>query len=429
MSDAAESKIEINYSEYEGIIAAANKKREALLKTRNANQVEMPIRYLRQLAHFTTPASNFNMVSKAVAGMSSVERLLEKLGISFEDIAQTIDQPVDAVKAPLNGYLGSPLVMVDGEDAQALTPEVLEVGRQSAIRAFTELDWQQTLAFYRPSGILLEYSATDLTTVMLETAKRVGDKDFPIDGIIWPKVEHPDEMAWVCELLGNLEKEIGIKENTIRLEFLIESGWAVANMPELVKAARNRLAGLIWGIADYSADTNLPTIENNNPLCDHVRMEIVNLCGGLNVPAIDNMTLNYPVKGKDLSDADNKIKILGALKEVYDDSLHGINIGMSGKWVGHPLQLFMVMIAYGNAVGAHTIEKELKEVEEYEEAKKAGLGAAVIGGQMADRATDRHVRNRLRKAIALGMLDAKKGLDLGLISQTEFDELKSGHNH
>ena len=421
MSDAAE-KIEINYSAYESIIAAANKKREALLKTRNANQVEMPIRYLRQSAHFTTPASNFDMVAKAVAGMNSAERLLEKLGISFEDISQAIGQPVDAVKAPLKGYLGSPLVMVDGEDAQALTPEVLEIGRQNAIRAFTELDWQQTLAFYRPSGILLEYSATDLTTVMLETAKRAKG-NFPIDGIIWPKVEHPDEMAWVCELLGNLEREIGIPENSIRLEFLIESGWCVANMPEISKAARNRLAGLIWGIADYSADTNLPTIENNNPLCDHVRMEIVNLCGGLNVPAIDNMTLNYPVKGKGLSDADNKTKILGALKEVYDDAMHGINIGMSGKWVGHPLQLFMVMVAFGNAVGASTIEKELKEVEEYEEAKKSGLGAAMIGGQMADRATDRHVRNRLRKAIALGMLDARKGLDLSLISQKEFDEL------
>ncbi|MEW6775526.1 MAG: aldolase/citrate lyase family protein [Bdellovibrionota bacterium] len=419
-----ESKIKIDISKHKALIQEMNQKRKKLLKERNDCQADLPLRYLRQSAHFTTPASNFEMISKAVAGMASAERILTSLGISFEDIANTIGQPVDRVKAPLSGYLGSPLVMVDGEDAQALDPKVLELGRENAIRAFTELDWQQTLAFYRPSGILLEYSAFDLVTVFTETAKRVKKGDFPIHGIIWPKVEHPSEIEWVCELLAKIEKRIGLKENTIRLEFLIESGWGVANMPGLVRSSAERLAGLIWGIADYSADTNLPEIDNNNPVCDWVRMEIVNICGGVNVPAIDNMTLNYPVKGKNLSDADNKKKILGALKEVYEDTLHGIHIGMSGKWVGHPLQLFMVMIAYGNALRIDIVEKELKELEEYEAARKSGLGAAMIAGKMADRATDRHVRNRLRKAIALGQCDAKRGLDLSLITQKEFDQLK-----
>ena len=38
---------------------------------------------------------------------------------------------------------------------------------------------------------------------------------------------------------------------------------------------------------------------------------------------------------------------------------------------------------------------------------------------MSDRATDRHARNKLRKAIAIGHLDAKKGLEIGLITKAE----------
>jgi len=420
----APAPLRIDISKHQDLIRAANTRRKKLVVERLGLQAEMPLKYLRQMAHFTTPASNFEMISKAVSGMGSVERILGSLNISYDEIAQAIGQSVESVKAPLSGYLGSPFVMVDGEDAQALDPEILKVGRENAIRAFTELDWKQTLAFYRPSGILLDYSALDLVTVFTETAKRCKGKDFPIHGIVWPKVEHASEIEWVCELLGKIEKRIGLKENTIRLEFLIESGWAVANMPDLVRSSVDRLAGLIWGIADYSADTNLPSIENNSPVCDWVRIAIVNQCGGANIPAIDNMTLNYPVKGKNLSDADNKKKILRALKEVYDDACHGIRLGMSGKWVGHPLQLFLVMVAYTNALNIKTVQKELAELEEYENARKSGLGAAMIAGKMADRATDRHVRNRLRKAIAVGQLDPQKGVELGLISKKEFEQLR-----
>ena len=92
-------------------------------------------------------------------------------------------------------------------------------------------------------------------------------------------------------------------------------------------------------------------------MSDWAKYEIVNVAGSAGVPAIDCMTLNYPTpvhRGADLSEAqqqENKTKILGALKEVYNDALHGIELGMSGKWVGHPLQLLMVMAAYADGDG------------------------------------------------------------------------------
>ncbi|MCH7910398.1 MAG: hypothetical protein IIB38_12365, partial [Candidatus Hydrogenedentes bacterium] len=135
-------------------------------------------------------------------------------------------------------------------------------------------------------------------------------------------------------------------------------------------------------------------------------------------------------RGSDLSDAqqaDNKSKILDALAEVYADAVHGIDLGMTGKWVGHPLQLLMVLVAYRNAIPKAQIERDLKDIQAYTESVSAGAGATMLGegreAYMADRATDRHLRARLRRATAWGVLRPEKALALGLISETEQRDL------
>ena len=202
---------------------------------------------------------------------------------------------------------------------------------------------------------------------------------------MWPKTEHPEELALVCEILGEIEKKNGLKENQIKLEFLVESGWAASQLPLLVKASIHRLAGIIWGIADYSADIGLPHIINDHPVCDWVRMTIINLAGGIGVPSIDNMTVNYPVANAALSPADNKKLVLARMKEVYDDAVHGQQLGMDGKWVGHPLQLLCVRLAYRLAFTEEEYKAELSKIEAYTKAVDAQVGATIIDGVMSDR--------------------------------------------
>jgi citrate lyase beta subunit len=245
-----------------------------------------------------------------------------------------------------------------------------------------------------------------------------------VDGIIWPKVEHPSQLVWVCDTLGSIEKALGLPENRIKLQFLVESGWAMAQLPELVRVSTRRLAGIIFGIADYSADINLPGIENDHFVCDWARAGIVNLAGAVGVPAVDNMTVNYPVADKNLNDADNRARILARLAECYKDARHGFGLGMTGKWVGHPAQLFAVTLADRTSFPTSAIEKELRKLESYAQAVANELGATIIEGVMSDRATDRHARNRLRRAIATGHLDAARGLAGGLITPAEAASLQ-----
>lgn len=411
---------------------SAQESRRRLLEERANASVELPLKYWNQQAHFTTPASG--TPEKAIRGLASCEKILARFGILSEEIAERSGAPLGTLEDILHGEnKHSPFVMVDVEDAVALTEESISKARLGAVRCFTEEDWGPTLPFYRPGGLRLDTCVDDVLTVLPAVAEGRDPKNYPIGGIVWPKAEHPSEIEWVCELLGHVERRLELEDNQIKLEFLVESAYALNQLSELAKAAAHRLAGIIWGIADYSADTNLPHMKNDHPVCDWARYEIVNMAGGLGVPAIDAMTLNYPTplhRGENLTKEQhqaNKDKILRALKEVYDDARHGIELGMTGKWVGHPLQLLMVLAAYRNAIPQEQVERDVNEIEAYSLSVASGAGATVLGegdkAYMADRATDRHLRGRLRRATAWGLLPKGKALDLGVISQSEFGEL------
>lgn len=411
---------------YQEMISRFEEKRQQLIQDKDRLQAtdRLPLKFLRQQAHFTTPASNFDMASKAVEkGSSAAARILEKFHISLAELSDTLGVPIAALEKELESEPQSPMVMVDSEDAQALRDDVVERGRANAVRIFKEAKWGRTLRFYRPSGLRLGYCLSDLIAVLSEVGKGVSPEDYPIDGIVWPKADHAEELALVCEILSEIEKNLGLAENQIKLEFLVESGWAVSQLPLLVRASIDRLAGIIFGIADYSADIGLPHIVNDHPVCDWARAAIVNVAGTIGVPAIDNMTVDYPVADSRLSDGENHLFIKRRIKQVFDDARHGERLGMDGKWVGHPLQLFAVRLAFRLALPEEEIKAETDKIISYAEAVAAEQGATIIEGVMSDRATDRHARNKLRKAIALGLLDPQKGVDLGLINKEELAEV------
>jgi len=407
------------------LVARAESARERVLAEVEALTVELPLKFWCQQAHYTTPASNYKLAEGAASrGFAPTPRILNKYGIAAADLAATFGVPLAAVEDLLQQDPHAPLVMIDGEDAQALDEDVVAQGRENAVRVFREAAWGPTLRFYRPSGLRLPYCVGDLTTVLLEASAGRAPEAYPIDGIIFPKVEQAAEIRWVSDLLADIERELGLPHGRIKLQFLVESGWAAANLPELVRASVPRLAGIIFGIADYAADLALPDIRYDHPVCDWARAEVVNMAGAVGVPAIDAMTVNYPVADASLLPEENAERILRRLKECYDDACHSIALGMNGKWVGHPAQLFTVLLAYQQHLSAGAIGGEVEKIRTYREAAAEKVGATIIDGVMSDRATDRHARARLREAVALGLFPAEEGIELGVVTRDEVASLK-----
>jgi citrate lyase beta subunit len=360
------------------------------------------------------------MARKAVeGGTAATARLLERWRIEPAELADRLEVPRDRVAALLEAPRRAPLVMLDGEDATALREDALAEARRVAGLVLRTAAWGATLRFYRPPGFGLAGAGADLVAVLL--AASTGDPaDYPVDGIIFPKAEHPEEVDALYAILDEVEAALSLPSGRIRVGFLVESGWCAAQLPEIARRAAPRLVSLIYGLADYSADLGLPEIAIDHPIADWVRAEIVNVAGAVGVPSLDGMTLAYPVADPALDAAANRERILGRLALCHRDALRARDLGMAGKWVGHPAQLFATLLAFEAPAGGAALEAAAAGLAAYRAAvEEEGKGATMIGGSMADRATDRHARAILRRAVATGRFEAARALALGVIEAHE----------
>lgn len=410
-------------------IAAADAERLSVRERLSVLEADLPLRYWRQQAHFTTPAADAAMARKAVeSGTAPVGRMLERLGLTAADLAERLAVPAALVEGQLAHPLRAPLVMLDGEDAIAPGDEVAARAAAVSASTFLEADWggtngPRTLRFFRPPGLDLDSTVRDLYRLLWRLSADTPEGTFPLDGIVMPKVEHPEEVDLVNGVLERAESALGIPIGTIRVAYLIESGWAAAQLAELARRAAPRLASLIFGLADYSADLGLPAIANDHLLSDWARAEIVAVAGGVGVPAIDGMTLEYPVSDPRLDAAANRRRWLNRMRLVYDEAVRARELGMSGKWVGHPAQLFAVLLAWEAGVSDDAIAAEAAKLAAYASAVANEVGATMIEGVMSDRATDRHAKALLRKAVAIGRFDPRAAVSLGIVSESEVAEL------
>lgn len=409
-------------------IRDATRRQGEVSSSLTGRRVALPLRFWRQEAHFTTPAGDEAMGRKAIeGGTSGMGRILQRVGLTAGDLADRLEVDRADVERLLAESRRAPLVMLDGEDAQALRDDVVAIGLENAARLITGADWAgsgpATLRFFRPPGFALGTTVRDLYTLLWTIAGSTTADQFPLDGIVFPKIEHPAEVDLLFDILATAETALGLESGRIKVAFLIESGWAAAQLPEIAARAASRACALIFGLADYSADLGLTEISNGHPLAAWARAEIVAVAGALGVPAIDGMTLDYPVSDPGLSPTANRERFLTSMRLVYDDAVHARDLGMTGKWVGHPAQLFAVLLAFEAAFAPRTLELQAAKLNAYRVAVDGGRGATMIDGVMSDRATDRHARALLRRAVAQGRFAAQRALDLGVIDANELVEL------
>lgn len=409
-------------------VSLADARRLALRDELATRRARLPLRYWRQQAHFTTPAEE-SMARKAVeGGTAPMARIMERFGVGPASLADRLGVDVALVEQLLAEPRRSPLVMLDAEDALALTDKAAELGRQGAANVLSTADWSgggpRSLRFYRPPGLNLEATVQELYGLLWTLAEHSADGTIPLDGIVFPKIEHPEEVDLVHGMLTEAERSLGLPAGGIRVAYLIESGWAAAQLAQIAARAADRLCALVFGLADYSADLGLPSISTEHPIAAWARAEIVNVAGAVGVPAIDGMTLDYPVADPASDAAGNHARFLERMALVYRDAVRARDLGMLGKWVGHPAQLFGVLLAYEAGMQPEALEAEAAKLSAYDIAvNEQGKGATMIGGVMSDRATDRHARVVLRQATALGRFDARRALALGIIDAAELDDV------
>src|SRR3972149_671741 len=134
-------------------------------------------------------------------------------------------------------------VMPDFEDACPYEFKG-EPSRRTMVEALNSLDFGQKVIAIRPNNIHSKFFLGDLQAIVLGAPDK-------FHGIILPKTNEPADIVYVAKLLDTLEREGGWTTR-IQIEALIETPLGVLNAPKIA-AASDRMAGLIFGIADFAA--------------------------------------------------------------------------------------------------------------------------------------------------------------------------------
>jgi citrate lyase subunit beta/citryl-CoA lyase len=293
------------------------------------------------------------------------------------------------------------LVMLDLEDSIPRgDAALLAEGRANVVRALRALDWGRRLRFFRPRGTALDPGHDDI----VEVVAAAGDR---VEGITLPKVEHPDEVRSVSATLDALEAALGLPAGEIRLHVLVESAAAVEAAFDLATASP-RVAALVFGAFDFWASVGMSAVpyRGEHPLALAARTRVVLACAAAGIPAIAEMTTNYPTRDKSPEERQ------AALDECRRDAEAARALGFAGKWTGIPQQCPVVAAVFAPDPAA--VARAVREVRAFREAEAAGRGAVMIDGHMADRATDRVQRVVLRHARARGLLNDDLARELGI---------------
>lgn len=397
--------------------------RDVALAATNAKRTRLPLRYMRQQAHLTAPPNDRRLAEKAIESAFDVSRrLLERYGITAEAIASRFEMSVEDVQSVIDDGI-APLVLLDLEDG--VPPHLVAQARENAISLFREANWGLTLRYFRPAGLEDPRSVDDIVEVLLRAGEGLPAAEYPIDGLVFPKVRHVHEVEWLYGALDEIEEQLGLEHSRVRVTYQIETGWGLQNISDLVVAGLERLSGVILGTVDLAADILIPDVAYRHPVCEWAREELVTVAGAAGVPAIDGMTQNFPIALADATPEENRRHVLERMYENFVDARHSVTVGMAGRWVGHPLQLLATLLAFRAQFSVDAIATDVDTLKRFADAMANDLGAvAGAHGELLDIGTDRYVRSKLRQATAWGLLDRRTALELGVISA---DEVGAAH--
>ncbi|MGH2588514.1 MAG: HpcH/HpaI aldolase/citrate lyase family protein [Dehalococcoidia bacterium] len=271
-------------------------------------------------------------------------------------------------------------IMADCEDACPLSAKGPEV-RGVIVEAFTTLDWGNKFVTFRPNNTQSPFFEGDMEHVV----KGAVDK---FHGVIVPKTFEPWQIEKVDELLTTFEAQSGWKTK-IQIEALIETAQAVENAYAIATAS-DRMASLVFGIADYAADIGVAdAYTDQNIRFLYAKQRVINAAKAAGLDAIDNVHL--------------QIRDMDALRRYSAESA---GYGFDGRWAITPTHIEIINEVYTPT--DDQIAHAKKVVDLYEQADtEQKLGAIVDpdNGEMIDEATIKIAFKQLLKGFKAGKVE------------------------
>ena len=280
-------------------------------------------------------------------------------------------------------------VMADLEDACPYEFKG-DKSRATMVEALNTLDFGKKVITVRPNNIRSEFFRGDMEAILSGAVDK-------FHGIIIPKCNGPEEVKLVSDTLDELEKKNGWKTK-LAIEALIERPGALESALDMAKASP-RMAGLIFGIADYTAELGVDPsacLDIQNEVFYYEKKAVITAAKAAGLHAIDNVYLGLWRK----DDTPERIKEVedGLRKKVQGSAL----IGMDGTWVIHPQQAVISNEAF--TPNEEQVKAAKHQLDFYHEMGGGSMFDPETG-EMIDEATAKIALMRVSKAYLAGLVD------------------------
>lgn len=257
-------------------------------------------------------------------------------------------------------------LILDLEDAVA--PSMKAEARKNVRRALTELAFPDKEVGVRVNGIATPYFLDDVLAL----------EGLPLETVVVPKVDRPEDVVVADVLLRQLELRGG--RAGVTLQLLIESAAGLEAAAEIARASA-RVASLIFGAGDFTADTGIAFTPHG---LFHARARIAIAAAAARVQALDHVHA--------------AIHDLAGLRESAREARE---LGFHGKWAIHPGQVPVINEAFGPTLDE--VRQARRVIDAYEAAKSRGEGAITVGGELVDEAMLKAMARRAEVAKKLGL--------------------------
>lgn len=275
-------------------------------------------------------------------------------------------------------------VMADFEDAcpyEFKGPK----SRETMVEALNSIDFGHKVVTIRPNNIKSKYFRGDMEAIMSGAVDK-------FHGIILPKTNEPEDIIHLDRTLTALEQEYGWTTK-VKIEALIETPLAVENSYRIATAS-DRMAGLIFGIADFASAMGVrEMVDNQNTNFHYAKQRTVVAAKAAGLHAIDNAWLR--LIRKDTPEAEAS-EIQSQLRDKAESSAA---LGMDGTWVIHPQQAEISNAAF---TPTDAQVEEAKHAITYYHEQGGGAIFDPKYGKFHDEATIKGVLMELAKGVQAG---------------------------
>jgi citrate lyase subunit beta / citryl-CoA lyase len=282
--------------------------------------------------------------------------------------------------------LPADMVFMDLEDAVA--PLAKPDARKNIVAALNDGGWDGKVRVVRVNDLTTHWTYRDV----IEVVEGAGSN---LDCVMLPKVQGPEQVAWLDMTLTQIEKTLGLDVGRIGIEAQIENARGAMNIREIAQATP-RLETLIFGPGDYAANMGVGQLvigsispEYPGDQWHWVLSQIVTAARAYGVQAIDGPYT-------DIKNTDEYRRLC----------LRARQVGYDGKWVLHPDQVGIANEVF--APSQNDFDDARRLLAAYEHATQVERkGAVMHEGQMIDEASRKIAEAVVARGVAAGMSDGE----------------------